>query len=129
MPEYQSTALAMQHAAFMTREKKIPLQVQGLNLHPPFPALMYIYYNSKFPDNVLSLLIKVLNLKKHGGKNGNIPTIKGLYEAFVSEKIPVEVENRVKKCPPKHTCHSYTNALRFEFLRQVYSIVFEGISL
>jgi len=131
--EYQSTVLAMQQAVFKYREAKIPSEINGVSLQPPFPALVYIYYNSKFPNESVKKMIHILKSYKDKYKTN---TVEELYRAYTSEKIHKEVEHHLlnrcgvdKEGKKVFNCHGYMNGLRFEFLRRVYSVVFNGVDL
>jgi len=128
-PDYQATLLAMQHAHFKTVEAHLPKQWPGpkgttVSLDPPFPALIYLYVNSKHAAQRVAYM--VAGLKPKPGQKTY--TSNDLYRAFLTTPLPMEVDKYLENCGPEYICDGYMNALRFEYARQVYSVLFKGIN-
>jgi hypothetical protein len=127
-PAFQSTLLALQHARFKALEAGLPKSRSGpkgatVALDPPFPALIYLYFNSKFPD--VSVGYMTAGLKPSSQRHGSTD----LYKAFLTTPLPKKVEEYLHKhCGGKYNCHGYMNALRFEYLRRIYATFFNGIN-
>ncbi|UCE95847.1 MAG: hypothetical protein JSV51_09125 [Candidatus Bathyarchaeota archaeon] len=122
-------ASILQNIRFRYQEDRIPQSWLNVRLRPVdvFPALLYLYYNSRYPETHLKKKL-IPMLKAKGSRKPNY-TIKELYEAFIRTQLPKRVRRYIEEhCPkPPHFCHGYMNALRFEYLRQVYTNLFVGI--
>ncbi len=123
--KYQATLLALQHAVFKHREKRIENAKSVKNkagmsasLVPPFPSLIYLYFNSANPDSSVRLMLDLFRGKAAAHSS------KELCEVFRSSELPEGVIKAIKNDPDGLlNGHGYMNALRFEFLRQVYELV------
>lgn len=129
-PEYQATVLLLQVARFRNQLKRIPPFIAELEVpvftRSVFPALLYMHYNSSKAESHLKRLAKAMvqanrRQPKEEYDGGD------LYRAFSSTKLPADVEGAARRIvggTEMFNGHSWVNALRYEFIRRVYSEVF-----
>jgi hypothetical protein len=130
-PTYQATLLALQHALFRCRERQIAADKEvktkaGMraSLVPPFAALVYLYFNSMNPKQNALLMLNALSGAPSSYGSGD------LCRAFVTSELPPGVIKVLANCPNgRLNCHGYMNALRFEFVRQVYELLFKNANV
>lgn len=140
-PEYQATMLALQHARYRNQIRRIPLAFDfgriRVYTRSIFPALLYWHYNSRYEveshvnkkgKNVAGELEKLASrvVKKARKQKSSQEEFDGddLYNFFVSNEIPKDMQRKVEQ--KGLTAEAYVSALRFEYVRQVYEIVFDG---
>ncbi|MFW9780629.1 MAG: hypothetical protein ACFFE8_17435 [Candidatus Heimdallarchaeota archaeon] len=135
-PEYQPTMLSIQHARFLSQRQRIPISLDfgGIQIftRSVFPALLYLYFNSRHSDKYLKNGIAKRMIRREKEKKTKKEEYDGndLYNFYINNPIPKDIESwvdKVQKETGRVNGHAYVNALRFEYLRQVYSKVFDGI--
>jgi len=135
---FHATWLALQHARFKFLElnsdpkkgRVIPpsVTVDGatVSLRPIFPALIYVYFNAKYPENTVRLMARAMISSQRTKKKSYESN--ELYKAFIEQ--PLQAQLREFLIKGGRLAHSYMNALRFEYLRLIYAelLPFEGTS-
>lgn len=131
-PQYQTTALVLQTARFKSQVKRIPAFYKNLDVpvftRTVFPAALYMHYNSKYAEQHLFRLAKMMvaaDRKAHAVEteyDGD-----DIWRFFTTTVIPSDVEKEVPRMVggvEYLNGHAWVNALRFEFIRQVYADLF-----
>ena len=91
----------------------------------------YLFYNSSNAESHLeNMVARMVDIDRRNNPTALKKDYGGddLYKFFISTPIPQEAVREITR--KGDTCaHSYVNALRFEYLRQVYAVVFAGVSV
>jgi len=126
---YQATTLLLQHIRFVAQEIKIPEYMDRVSLRPlsEFPALLKLFFNSKNAKDHLKHLM-IPKLKQSRPRPRGEYSIVELREAFFGSRIPKTVRDYVDRIRTEKrgmlNSHGYVNAIRFEYLRRVYAVLF-----
>ena len=128
-PSYQSTMIALQYSRFMNQILRIPPAFEfgpaTAYTRSVAPAFLYMHYNSQRAERHLKKLAQRMVKNTTGAGSNTEFDGSDLLRHLVTSKIPKEVLTRIDTTKEINS-HSYTNSIRFEFLRQVYEIVFRG---
>lgn len=123
--EYQTTMLTVQYARFLNQVNRIPPGYQfdtaTVYTRSVAPAFLYMHYNSRFAEEHLKKIARRLVRVCRPEKKAYDGT--DLHRFFVSNPIPKEIRDYVDNKKQLNS-HSYVNALRFEFIRNIYEIAF-----
>lgn len=105
------------------------VEVQGMRaaFAPPYACLQYVFTNTEYPMRTLTLVAETalgwLRRKRHPKRDLLIGEVR---TALVESPIPSVVRKRLEKCG--NIAHSYSNAIRYEYIHRVCEILFDGIA-
>jgi hypothetical protein len=139
--EYQSTVLALQSARYQGFKQRPPnscagcitedntpsteslCSIDNVRLSPPFPALLYIYFNARKPQETISSIVHAMKQKLRR-THYDVSDVRAFY---FSNKIPPNIEKKVQLDADSGLSpitSAYVNGLRFECVHRFYSSFF-----
>lgn len=141
--EAQSTLLMIQQAIFLNHLEKFPVNFEGFELpiitRPVASCFLYLYHNSgekngekHYKNYIVKRTVKSYSSSSISEINGN-----HIYQSFTSNRIPNTILDYIDKQfkadksdgkKPRLNYHGYVNALRFEWLVQLYNSVFKDFN-